>query len=452
VRPITLVVVLACAPLAAQNEGQLQSEFRREGEAFKKNCTSFKSLFGCGQLLFTGKPLHITAGSIAPQNGVGLGPAFVYEKNFTNWRLSTNADAVVSTNQSWRAGLYLKAVPTRRAPPVVITTRPPGGQAPAPAPAPQLNFYLQAISLNRVDYYGLGEFTSKDALAVFKMRETIVGGSAVYPLFGASGLALYGESNGRFVDIEDSHAGDQLSIFERYFPPAVPGLLRQPGYFQAGEGVRFVRPLFNARLDLNYSTLYQQFVASDSTYSFQRLTLDFNHEIPLYRSARSVPAISQVGPDESPRALEENRYTRNRQGTIGLQVFLSESFTGRDGIVPFYFQPTLGGVDINGNRALPSYPDYRFRAPNLLLFRGSFEHSIWGPLGAALMADWGRVALRRADLGFEHFRHSYAAGVTLRAGGFPQVWLLFAWGGGDTHAIAYINPSLLGGSSRPPLY
>ena len=46
-----------------------------------------------------------------------------------------------------------------------------------------------------------------------------------------------------------------------------------------------------------------------------------------------------------------------------------------------------------------------------------------------------------------------AAGLTLRAGGFPQVYLMFAWGGHEgTHTIAAVNTSLLGGSSRPSLY
>jgi hypothetical protein len=87
------------------------------------------------------------------------------------------------------------------------------------------------------------------------------------------------------------------------------------------------------------------------------------------------------------------------------------------------------------------------------LFHGSFEHSLWGPIGATIMSDFGRVAVTRAELGFDHFRHSYAAGLTIRAGAFPQVWLLFAWAGGEgTHTTAYINPVLLGGSSRPSLF
>jgi hypothetical protein len=89
--------------------------------------------------------------------------------------------------------------------------------------------------------------------------------------------------------------------------------------------------------------------------------------------------------------------------------------------VPFYFQPTLGGTDINGNVALGSYQDYRFRAPNVMLVRENFEHSIGSsPLGVALMVDEGKVAMTPGDLGSNPWLHSFSAGLTLRAGGFPQ--------------------------------
>jgi hypothetical protein len=122
-------------------------------------------------------------------------------------------------------------------------------------------------------------------------------------------------------------------------------------------------------------------------------------------------------------------------------------------VVPFYFQPTLGGSDINGNSTLPSYQDYRFRAPNTVLVRASFEHSLYGPVGVIGMVDEGKVAIRRSDLTLNHLLHSYSAGLTLRAGGFPMISLLFSWGGHEgMHTSARISDSLLGGSSRPSLY
>ena len=92
--------------------------------------------------------------------------------------------------------------------------------------------------------------------------------------------------------------------------------------------------------------------------------------------------------------------------------------------------------------SLASYRDYRFRAPNLLLLQENFEHSIWGPFGLKFMADQGKVALTRDDIGFSHMKHSFAGGLTLRAGGFPMVSLMFAWGGSEGHHnIANMNAS-----------
>jgi hypothetical protein len=135
-----------------------------------------------------------------------------------------------------------------------------------------------------------------------------------------------------------------------------------------------------------------------------------------------------------------------------VRLLLSESMNSASATVPFYFQQTLGGSDINGAMSLGSYRDYRYRAPNLLLLQESFEHSLWGPFGVKFLADQGRVALTRSDVGFDHLKHSFAGGFTLRAGGFPMVSLMFAWGGSEGHHnIFNMNTSLLGGSARPLL-
>jgi hypothetical protein len=91
-----------------------------------------------------------------------------------------------------------------------------------------------------------------------------------------------------------------------------------------------------------------------------------------------------------------------------MRLLLSESLTSGTSVAPFYFQQTLGGSDLNSALSLGRYQDDRFRAPNLLLLQESFEHSIWGPLGTTVMADQGRVALTRGDLGFSYLKHSFA--------------------------------------------
>jgi hypothetical protein len=120
--------------------------------------------------------------------------------------------------------------------------------------------------------------------------------------------------------------------------------------------------------------------------------------------------------------------------------------------VPFYFQPTLGGSDINGQRLLSAYDDYRFRGANLIALQESVEHSIWGPIGAYLLLEQGKVTAEGEGLGFGDLARSVAVGLTLRAGGFPVINFTFAWGTNSHHIIGSIDPSLLGGSSRPSLY
>lgn len=444
------IVLLAFAGHAYAQESALGSRFRREGEKLKEGCgsLSLKLFTGCGSVLFTGQPLHIAVGSIAPQNGMAFGPAFV-----THWtpneslRTNINVDAVVSTNKSWRAGAYWKIL-WANIEPGTSTVR----------PFPVFDFYAQAASLKSVGYYGLGPSSTTAGETFYTMRERIIGGSVIYPVFARPlNLSLFGEVNGRFVDIRGSSAGAGTSIEQVYTPATAPGLASQPAFAQFGEGVRLRPNLFDNRLKLNYLVKYQQFVASQNS-GFQRLTFDLQHQIPIYTTTRTFLPRDHNGPDNcslSPTNADGDcpAITRNREGSFTVRLLVSESFTAAGNTVPFYFQPTLGGTDLNGQSSLPSYRDYRFRAPNLLLLRGAFEHSLFGPIGATFSAEAGKVAMDRSDLDFRNSVRSYTAGLNFRAGGFPMLSIVYAWGGPEgRHTSALVNNSLLGASSRPDFY
>ncbi|MBV9155002.1 MAG: hypothetical protein JO097_01980 [Acidobacteriaceae bacterium] len=455
-----LILLFLAGSFAHAQETQLQADFRHEKEDLQKDCSGsfFKAIAGCAQDLFTDHPLHIAAGSIAPQNGFGLGPAFVaHHTPNERWRLSWNVDAIATTNASWRAGAYMKAIYIPRENIGVITTTP--GQPPksnlSVREYPVINVYAQGILLNTIDYYGLGNFTPRSGETVFGMQETIAGANAIVPIVPKLKLSLFGEMNGRFVNIRPDVGEATPSIETLYNGPYAPGIATQPGFLQLGEGVRLRPILFSDHLQLKYQFTFQEFLAPGSQYSFNRLSLDLSHEFPIYGNFLRFQRKEFNGPDECAVAPGGRcpAVTRDRSGSFGLRFLYSESFVSTGNTVPFYFQPTLGGSDIDGNQFLPSYHDYRFRAPNLLLLRGTFEHSIWGPLGFVFMADTGKVALTHSEIGFNHLKHSFAAGLNLRAGGFPVASLLFAFGGNEgTHNIMYVDPSLLGGSARPSLY
>jgi hypothetical protein len=469
-----LVVLWLAGTFAFAQESMLQAEFRREGERVRDACKDFgfKTVPSCAIELFTDHPLHIAAGSMPPQNGFGVGAALVADRNTKSWRLSWDVDAVGSTNGSWRAGGYMKMIHTP-----VIQIKPiipePGRTQQASSekhseqsklmvhPYTVFNLYAQSISLNKLYFFGLGNDSPLAGQSVFGMTQTIVGANVIKPVYEWAAisklkLALLGEVNGRSVDLRGSPGQSVPSIEALYTNATAPGLASQPGFLQLGEGFR-IEPVFGDHFQLNYLGNFQQFFApSSSENSFLRWTADLNHIFYLYGYTESAPKNTDTsGPDECApggQKCPEVSHSRNLNGSIGVRLLLSESINSATSAVPFYFQQTLGGSDIDGAMALGSYQDYRFRAPNLLLLQESLEHSIWGPFGLKFMSDQGRVAVTRGDLGLDHLKHSFAVGLTLRAGGFPMVSLMFAWGGPEGHHnVLNMNTSLLGGSPRPPL-
>jgi hypothetical protein len=449
---------------ARSQESRLHADFRGEATRFKQSCEDFslKAVAGCAELLFTDHPLHIAVGSIAPQNGFGAGAALV--GNWTpneSWRNSWNLDAIGSTNGSWRTGGYLKLISTP-VEKITITTTTSGNPKHSNLsvhPYPVFNLDAQAISLNTLYYYGLGPHSLEADRSAYGETETIVGANAIVPVppLRSLDVSLLGEVNGRFVAIRPNNSQSSPTIGQIFNESTAPGLTSQPGFAQFGEGIRLEPTLFNDHFQLDYLAQLQEFVAgSNSHYSFRRFTADLNHTIPLYRNSGSYGPKSFNGPDACAVAAGATKcpaIQRNREGSIAVRLFIAESIAGAGSVVPFYFQQTLGGSDMNGNSWLSSYDDYRFRAPNAILLRESFEHSLWGPIGFSFSADQGKVALTRGDVAFDHLAHSFSAGLTVRAGGLPALSLAVAWAGPQgPHTIATVNTSLLGGSLRPSLF
>jgi hypothetical protein len=400
----------------------------------------------------------MSIGSIAPQNGFGAGPAIVTHFTPKNWRLTWSGDVVFAVGGAWRAGTYLKMFRTKIEPPRLAAP----GEPARPlriTEYPVFNLYAQTASLPKLTYYGIGPDSRVEDKSTYGMTATMLGGQAAIPLNAIAAplrLSLLLEGNGRMFDLRDGKEPDFPSIGTIFTEATAPGLTSQPSYASFGEGIRLRPWLFNDNLQLNYSFVYQQFASTEANSSFSRWTIDLNHQIPLYHSGggptlrdeRNTPNECSVS--QSVHACAS--VTRDLWGSVSFRALVSKSQTGSGSAVPFYLQRTLGGSDINGQRTLARYDDYRFRGPHLALFQESVEHALWGPIGVVLSLEQGAVAAQDAALTGSRFRHSLGIGATVRAGGFPVINASWHTGGPEGHHFIFtLDASLLGGGSRPSL-
>lgn len=346
-----------------------------------------------------------------------------------------------------------------REPPVVVSggLAPSGGEDLRPK-SWMFNTYVQAESLNKLMFYGIGEKSSRSNLAYYGMRQTIAGGNALIPLWDRIDLKFFGEANARAISLRPNTKEGGPSIEQIFTPAAAPGLGDERVFAQFGEGIRMTPSIAN-RFKFNYALTFQEYAAAGSKSSFERLVVDLGHEFAIYSTSKPKPARDFNGPDSCAQndkkpACPAPAMSQNLEGSLTFRFLLNASFVPSGNSVPFYFQPTLGGSNINGENFMPAYADYRFRGPNLMLFRGTFEHSLGKlPVGFIFIADAGKVAATRQGLDFNNLVHSFATGITLRAGGFPVLSLLFAFGGHEgTHTLAQVGSSPLGGGGRPSLY
>jgi hypothetical protein len=284
------------------------------------------------------------------------------------------------------------------------------------------------------------------------MRQTQLGVSALVPFGpGAAGLAFSLAGAARFLNVR---GGRNVPSIDTIGEPRA-GAESHDTYGQFTAGLRLA-PTYSAHVLQNYNLTLDAFMSS--TVTFTRWTADLRHDFPFYHVSRR--RVDGNTPNDCVRSQSEHGCpapSRGRYGTLSLHV----KVIGSDGDpVPFYFQPTLGGADVNGNLALTGFPDSRFRGPNQLLLQATIEHSLVTiplgrgfvlPLGGLVRAEAGRSRERFGD-SFSSLRRSYEAGLTIRAGGFPVVSLLYAWADSDHRFTALISPSLLGGSARPSLF
>jgi outer membrane protein assembly factor BamA len=95
--------------------------------------------------------------------------------------------------------------------------------------------------------------------------------------------------------------------------------------------------------------------------------------------------------------------------TLALRLLTDFREPGRNGEVPFFVLPILGGAD-----TLRGYRARRFQDTSALLITAEYRYRIWRLADFALFADHGQVAREPGDFSMGNFRGGYGAGLRLR--------------------------------------
>jgi hypothetical protein len=229
----------------------------------------------------------------------------------------------------------------------------------------------------QVGYYGIGNDSSADARANFRVQETYGGMNLL--LKPTSWTRLGGEVlYDAFKDEEGR--GRAPSIETLYNGVTAPGLFAEPKYIHTGATAAIDwRPAADyARKGGFYGVKVLNYDDVDDIYGFRRVEGEIIQHLPI---------------------LREN-WVLSFRGRV-------QSVVGDDDIVPYYLLPYLGS-----GSTLRGYGTARFRDRNALLTQAEFR---WIPsrlaLDVALFYDAGKVTAKRADLDFNDLTSDWGIGV-----------------------------------------
>jgi hypothetical protein len=276
-----------------------------------------------------------------------------------------------------------------------------------------ISFRSYWMDAKRQDFYGIGPFTTQSGLAFYGLEQGSAGFTVNDPITPWAEAGFSADFfRPRVISVPNA---SRPSIEQAYNVATAPGLGQHSDYMRYEPYLRFRFKFLGHRThftDLKAGYAFYQELGQ-STFSFQRLNAtsqtEYGIELPSEGTASHRPAWKNfVCPP-----LRGARHCS--MGTLTFVGHVAAAYTGAGSQVPFYFQETLGGADIDGNDTLRGFVDYRFRGPSRMLFQAEYRHGIWGPLGFLSFYDLGRVAQRPSDIAFEHMRHDLGVGITVSA-------------------------------------
>jgi hypothetical protein len=363
----------------------------------------------CAIDVLSDDPIHPVLESVAPQSGFGGGLSGGWDFSHGADQNALSARALLSENLFWLVAAQYTIAPRLR-------HRGPGRTA----DRPRFDVYTKIWDLPRLSYYGLGP-TAPHLAMPYSMREFLAGADGSFPVTDWLRVGARAEIH-------------RPSIGDGSLPLTTPGLASQPWFMRYSALAQFHTPSlppYAATATLDYS-VYQDL--GGSSFSFGRFAATLEWTRPLTHSVRADPDASSSFVDRL--FCRSAKVTLCDFGTITVRGRVTLSNTFAHSVIPFYYQPTLGGTDINGFDTLRGFDDYRFRAPDDWLTQVEYTHGLWGPIGLLLFYDVGKVALGTSQLNFATLRQDFGAGATLTVVSRIVLRAYIAFGSGEGTASA----------------
>jgi hypothetical protein len=395
----------------------------------------------CAIKLYGLEPLGPEIGSIAPGSSLGLGLRFKYTIMHPSSKpdhLSRESDFLIRGLYSFTNFYLVEGRYDFHTPAIGqgdATTAKFPEQVTVSAFASRINYATQ-------NFYGIGPNSTRAGLADYRLLHDKMGALADWPVLSWFGIG--GKIQWLQPIVMGASGTSTPSVGPSYGNAGAPGVLSQPTFMNYQAFLHFYTPTYPSQSwqATDIRATYLHFTDLDTgMYSFDQVSANAtaSFDIRANQADLNPPAWKDIFCDPIPGQ-------RCSVGNLAFTGLVTASYVTTGHSVPFYYQPTLGGTDINGVDTLRGLVDYRLRAPNRVLLQGQFDHTVWSPIGIYGFYDLGKVGLRAGDLGFSHTRHDEGVGIFVKVqGGKIVLRGYIGFGAGEGSHPNFKLPSSTGG-------
>lgn len=282
-----------------------------------------------------------------------------------------------------------------------------------------LNVYGVHHNYPQLQYYGSGADSLKGNRTNYRLEDTALDVTfGVQPIPHLRELTI-AASTGYVWNNVGPGTNNQWASTEKVFTPAQAiGVDQQTDFFRYGGFAQFDwrdNPGGPRRGGYYLAQVSRYEDRKRKLHDFTRLDLELQQYLPFFNERRVI--------------------------ALRARTTLTDTKAGQS--VPFYLQPTLGGLD-----TLRGYRPFRFADNNSLLLSAEYRYEVFSGLDMALFADAGKVTARRGQINFKDLESSVGFGFrfNVRNNVFMRVETAFSHEG--FQVIVRFNPVFRTGPTR----